>query len=219
VLGSRGAIGRSLVDALRHRLAGGAGSIAGVDLQAGDGSRAISDTGSYTETTRYRDLPDAVRARSDLIIGVIGHSILSGDDLTEWILRGEKDSLVLASGSTKTEEFRDIARFIDGLLGADRRELEGEPCEVQTHEVIDPMTGRVFGHRYAFTLGTRQRDVILLANLMPVNFMFYGVPTELIDEVLAELLSCSLGLIARSETLTPQLHAVDWTITANAEPL
>ena len=42
---------------------------------------------------------------------------------------------------------------------------------------------------------------------------------SLIDEVLAELLSCSLGLIARSETLTPRLHAVDWTITANAEPL
>jgi len=216
VLGSRGAIGRALVEVLQHRLA--VGALSGIDLLADDGAPPHP----YAEAAHYRDLPDAVRARNDLIIGVIGQSILSGDDLAEWILRGDKQSLVLASGSTKTEEFKDIARYIDGLLASDRPEFEGVAGTVETHEVIDPMSGRVFGHRYAFTLGTRRRDVILLANLMPVNFMFYGVPTELIDEVLAELLSCSLGLVARvaaAEAIPAKLHAVDWAITPSGEAL
>ena len=32
------------------------------------------------------------------------------------------------------------------------------------------------------------------ADTTPVNFLFYGVPTEVIDEVLAELLSCALAV-------------------------
>ena len=55
---------------------------------------------------------------------------------------------------------------------------------------------------------------------MPVNFLFYGVPTELIDEVLAELIQAGLGLVGETAKgdVAPKLYAVDHEITASGKP-
>jgi hypothetical protein len=46
---------------------------------------------------------------------------------------------------------------------------------------------------------------------MPVNFLFYGCPTEIIDDVLAQLVSASLALLRQAATLPlPRLYAVDF---------
>ena len=69
--------------------------------------------------------------------------------------------------------------------------------------------------------GKGEKTVFFLAHLTPVNFLYYGVPTELIDEVLAQLLSCSLGLVRRAagEALSPRLHAVDRDIDPEGRAL
>jgi hypothetical protein len=226
VLGSRGAIGSALVDLLRHRLNGGVEQVSGVDLRADTGPHPLTADEPFSEVTRFGNLPQSRRDEIDLVLGVSGTSILQGRELADWVLRGRRPRIIFASGSTKTEEFKHLSEWMDGLLGHDDPELEGRPLDLQGHEVLDPLTGRVFGHRYEFRKTeesgeVRRRDVIFLANLTPVNFMFYGVPTELIDEVLAELLGSSLGLARRAAAgeLDPLLHAVDREIDARGEPL
>jgi hypothetical protein len=46
---------------------------------------------------------------------------------------------------------------------------------------------------------------------MPVNFLFYGCPTEIIDVVLAQLVSAALALLRQASSLSqPRLYAVDF---------
>jgi hypothetical protein len=215
VLGSRGAIGSRLMGALAGRLNRPADQLWGVDLRAATSAR-------FPETTRWADLPRPLRLRTDLVIGVTGDSVLTGDELAEWLVESEVPELVLASGSTKTIEFSGLAAWVEDLLRRHEPQVRGQSARIAASELYDPLTGRVFGHRYRFALpGDRRRDVVFLANLTPVNFMFYGVPTELIDEVLGELLAASLGLLRRAqrETVPCRLFAVDRDITAHGEPL
>ena len=221
VLGSHGAIGKNLVHNLLRRLAEPRTQLTAVDLAAptdGKGERL-----SYPVARAYSELPKADRRRIDLVVGVTGCSVMTGDDLLEWLLEGEPNELMLASGSMKTEEFAELMAFVDSLLAQSAPTIGGLPCKLHVLELNDPMTGRAFGHRYRITwdkAGTRRmKEIVFLANGTPVNFMFYGVPTELIDEVLAELLSVSLGLVRRTSTqqLSPALYAVDHEITARGE--
>jgi len=129
--------------------------------------------------------------------------------------------LVLASGSTKKVEFRALMEWFEGLLRSDAPCLRGRPVEVRVEELLDPRTARVYGHRWLFAAGGRLRTVLALGNLSPINFLFYGVATELIDEVLAQLLSLSLAAVrrARAGDAPAQLFAVDRDIDADGRPL
>jgi hypothetical protein len=55
------------------------------------------------------------------------------------------------------------------------------------------------------------RTVLAMGGLTPINFLFYGVATELIDEVLAQLMTVSLGAVrnAAAGAVAPRLYAVD----------
>jgi len=51
-----------------------------------------------------------------------------------------------------------------------------------------------------------------LGDLSPINFLYYGVPTEMMDTILAQLLKSSLGMIKQYSEGTlppPDLYAVD----------
>jgi len=225
VLGSRGAIGSHLVRALGERLLDPGAQVLGVDLKAGAAACGAISPFVYPECVTPGELPEARRLEIDLVLGVIGESVLGGEDLEAWLMKSPKPELVLASGSTKTEEFAGLAAWIDQRRGEAEPRVGGRPARIAVREVTDPITGRLYGHRYRFDLeteeGRRRRDVVFLANLTPVNFMFYGVPTEVIDEVLAELLSAALGLVRRSATepVPRRLHAVDHDITPAGEPI
>jgi hypothetical protein len=222
VLGHRGAIGTHLIDQLTARLDESSSQLSGIDLKVDEATN-----GAHPEAACFGDLRQDVRDGIDLVIGVTGVSVLQGDELAAWLLRGERRRLVLASGSTKTAEFVDLAEWLDGLLGSDAPTIGGHPVEIATGGVIDPITGRLYGHRFDFAIDVggdvREREVVFLANMMPVNFMFYGVPTEVIDEVLAELLSASLGLLRRVRAagadVPRRLLAVDRDIDMRGEPL
>jgi len=222
VLGSRGAIGSCLMRALGARLDDPATQLCGVDLAVEPPTTAAAG-GDPLERRSYRELPAARRRELDLVLGVVGESVLGGTDLEEWLLEGERHELLLASGSTKTEEFRELARWIEELLRSERPAVGGQLAEVRGRKLVDPLSGRLFGHRYELTLdgGARRRSLLLVANATPVNFLFYGVPTELIDEVLAQLLTASLGLLRRaaSERLPARLLAVDRDIDAEGRDL
>ena len=55
------------------------------------------------------------------------------------------------------------------------------------------------------------KNVIFLNNLMPINFLFFGVPTEIIDQTLAQLLSVTANLHRQAPKITaPRVFAIDY---------
>jgi hypothetical protein len=68
----------------------------------------------------------------------------------------------------------------------------------------------------------RNKSLYLMGQLMPINFLYYGIPREIIDAVMAHLFRVSCGLIRRctqGEKLPPRLLAVDRDIDADANPI
>ena len=219
VLGSRGAIGSRLMSALRARLARPELQLFGIDLQVGT-------TGATGESRSLADAGPRRWHQTDLVIGVTGASVITGADIEDWLLHAQGSELTLASGSTKTVEFADALEWMDQRLGAREPTLGGYRVNVAVQPITDPLSGRIYGQRYVVAplepgAPVRPKAIVLLAHLTPVNFLFYGVPTELIDEVLAQLLSVSLGLARRSRRaqLPPGVFAVDREIDENGEPL
>ncbi len=217
VLGSRGAIGKELCRALGGRLDAPPQQLVGIDLVANGAGpvagiaegKVIADLGD-----RWLDV--------DLVLGVTGDSVLTGADLERWLLHGRHDQLALASGSTKKVEFRGLMAWFESLLQSRSPTLQGEPVQVAVEELLDPRTARVYAHRWCFTLANgRRKAVLALGGLSPINFLFYAVATELIDEVLTQLVQVSLGAVRRVArgVVAPQLFAVDRDVDADAAPL
>ncbi len=212
VLGSRGAIGSRIHRILEARL----GSVLGVDLVVADENER--------EARTWRALPLSARREVDLVIGVTGDSVLEGEDIEDWLLHGSAKELLLVSGSTKTVEFAGLARWLDGLRQTADPRIGGARFSLRHEEVVDSQTERVYGDRWRFEWTSdggerRERSLVFAAHMTPINFMFYGVATEMIDEVLAELLSTSLGLVERHGHVAPGLFAVDREIDAWGRPL
>jgi hypothetical protein len=131
--------------------------------------------------------------------------------------------LYVVSGSSKTDEFPEVLAWMNMILrGATVEspevitELEGLRVRVRKLDVTDLLSHRSFGSRYDFAIelrdgSGRERSLLFMQNLMPVNFLFYGVPTEVIDRVLAQLLSTALALVRQASSLPEQrLYAVDF---------
>jgi hypothetical protein len=214
VLGARGAIGRHLIRDLTARLDDPSSQLWGVDVTA-----IGADVGER-EAPEVGDIPEPERYRTDLIIGVVGKSVIRGDFVEAWLEHGLCERLILVSGSTKTEEFSDVSDWLEGLWAKSPPSIGEHATRVEVTEIEDPVSGRIFGHRYRFELNPETelpaRELILVANLTPANFMFYGVPTEAIDEVLAQLLSVSVGMLGRptGPEAPARLMAVDHEIDA-----
>ena len=122
---------------------------------------------------------------------------------------------------------RELTAWLQSLLAQSEPRVGDVRAQLRVSELRDPITDRFFGHRYRFELareeGPERRDIILLARGTPLNFLYYGVATELIDEVIAQLLECSLGLVERvvdvREAPSASLHAIDHEIDARGRPL
>lgn len=218
VLGSGGAIGRELCRSLRTRLDDAPRDLAGIDLAA----TGTDDGNGLPHATTLAGLGDERWLATDLVLGVTGQSVLSGTDLERWLLHGHRDTLVLASGSTKKVEFAALMQWLAALLRADAPSIAGRAVTARVEEFVDPRTARAYGHRWTFVFADgRRRAVLALGNLTPINFLFYGVATELIDEVLAQLTTLTLGAVRRGRdgSAVPGLAAVDRDCDAHGEPL
>lgn len=214
VLGSRGAIGSELIRSLRARLDDPEGALHGLDLRCGEGSGVLA-----AEAATLAELAPERWLDTDLVLGVTGDSVLQADDLERWLCAGTRDTLVLASGSTKKVEFRSAMKWFDRLCSEATPQVAGRALSVRSEELLDPRTARLYGHRWHFQFACgRKRTILALGQLTPINFLFYGVATELIDEVLAQLLTVSLGAVrnAIQGVLPKCLCAVDRECDASA---
>jgi hypothetical protein len=207
VLGCVGAIGSELVRHLGGRLDQPDEQLHGVDLRIGEVAARCAAVRTFAEVSTPRWL------QTNLVLGVTGASVLRGADVERWLCESPHEQLVLASGSTKKVEFHDLMQWIDGLLRAEQPTVGGRPVDVRVEEMLDPRTARLYAHRWRFTFRDdgRTRTVLAMGGLTPINFLFYGVATELIDEVLAQLMTVSLGAVrnAAAGAVAPRLYAVD----------
>ena len=228
VIGARGAIGRHLVSQLRSRYSRpDSGPCLEVDIRA-EGLRAGKQAQAFA--ARFRDLPREMARAVDLVIGVTGQPAFLWEDMEMLLAEGRASSFYLVSGSTKTIEFENVSASLEGLLKVRNPTLRGVPCRIEGDELIDPQTGKLLGKTYRFAFKGEhtetgkevQKEICFLGNLMPINFLYYGVPGEVMGLVLSQLLRCSLSLVQRvagGHVRGRSVWAVDRDIDVDGQPL
>ena len=229
VIGARGAIGRHLVSQLgsRFRRANACPCLE-VDTKEAGLSPAQGVVRAFA--TRFQDLPREMILHVDLVIGVTGQPAFLWEDLEMLLVEGKASSFYLVSGSTKTIEFERVSESLERLLRVRNPTIRGIPCRIEGDELNDPQTGKRLGHRYRFSFkGDREdagkhvdKEICFLGNLMPINFLYYGVPGEVMGLVLSQLLRCSIGLVQRVPSglvSVDSVWAVDRDIDVDGRPL
>lgn len=218
ILGSAGAIGGFLRKELGRRLT--KGCLFGVDVAAGnDAADGIQEAKTLDE------LGSGVLRNADMFIGVTGLSLLQRGHLEEILLNGRQPAVFFISGSTKTVEFADAQHYLQSLRDTPNARIGGRPVSADFKPLRDLQTGILQGYeiRLAFTDQPSCGKILyLLGEGMPLNFLYYGIPREIVDEVMAQLFCVSCGLIRRlraAAALPPALLAVDREIDANADLL
>ncbi|MDD5167596.1 MAG: hypothetical protein PHN75_02175 [Syntrophales bacterium] len=218
VLGSAGAIGGYLKRELRHRV--NSGGLFGVDIAATGEKKA----GEIVEVTTLDELGEEVLAETDMFVGVVGRSILKERHIKELILHGRK-VLIFVSGSTKTVEFTDLENYLQSLCDDVSPQIGGHPVKVEFSALRDLQTGVLQGNQVKISFpenASKDKVLYLLGELMPINFLYYGIPREIVDEVMTQLFTLSCGLVRRQRSvdkLHPKLLAVDHEIDADANPV
>lgn len=207
VLGAQGAIGRKTMRILEARL--GAEHLHGVDIVS------PAEPPAWTFAPDLASLPEKALARVDVIFGVVGQSICGPDWIERLLAVTEKSHLFFASGSTKTMEFAQLSAWLSALATQPAPTLGGQPLTVALSELYDPKTGARQGRSARLAFGEKTVTLHLLADLMPVNFLYYGVPSETMNHVMNELLRLS-SLLARrhreDNPFPPALLALDHEI-------
>jgi hypothetical protein len=219
VLGSKGAIGGYLKTMLEQRTE--RGHLFGVDIAASDDGREAAVPEARTLDGLGRD----VLADVDMFIGVIGDSILQQGHMEDILLNSRRKDLLFVSGSTKTVEFSDLERYLQTLKDKENPEVRGHRVKVKTEALRDLQTGVFQGYEVSLDFPDhheKNKKLYLLGELMPINFLYYGIPREIVDEIMAQLFTLSCGFVARqrgTDKLRPVLLAVDREIDADANPI
>jgi hypothetical protein len=218
ILGSSGAIGGYLKRELLHRIE--RGHLFGVDIAVSD-----SENKDVIEVATLDALGREALAEIDMFIGVIGHSILRKKHIEDIILHGRQKILIFISGSTKTVEFTDLESFLQSLRDDIHPHIDGKKVIIEFVALRDLQTGTLQGYQVTVSFPddpSKGKTMYLLGELMPINFLYYGIPREIVDEVMAQLFTLSCGLVRRQRSVDkphPRLLAVDHEIDADANPL
>ena len=219
ILGSQGAIGGFLKEELRFRIRNG--RLFGVDIAAGPGK---TERDAVSEAPTIDDLGSDVLLDIDMVIGVIGRSVFLDRHMEAILLRGHQKTLLFASGSTKTVEFTDLENYLQSLRDQENPKIGGSPVRVSVTSFRDLQTGVPQGYQASVDFPddpSKSKILYLLGELMPINFLYYGIPREVVDEVMAQLFTVSCGLAKRQRSADPlpaKLLAVDREIDADAVP-
>ena len=178
----------------------------------------------YPSVTRetYRalsEIPEELFLSLELFIGVIGASIVKREFLEKLILKGNKTRLIFASGSTKTVEFSELSEYLYEVFSMESPMIGEVPVQISYDKIIDPQTNTIQGTKVLISFlsqGSKvEKTIYLLGDLSPINFLFYGVPTETMDLIISQLTSVSLGLLRqykKGELPDNGLYAVDHQI-------
>ena len=215
VLGSSGAIGSYILTELAHRL--GPEKVAGIDIAVTPG-----ETGVPLEIRTLEDLDDSLLYDINFFIGTIGKSIMKRQLLENLMVHSRQNQLFFASGSTKTVEFIDLENWLVDLQKSEHPTIADHDIEIEQTPLRDLQTrvqqGQIIKLRF-FEKGISDKTLYLLGNLTPINFLYYGIPREIIDEVLSQLLRVSVGLTQHELNERPlprKLLAVDHEIDSDA---
>ncbi|HOT44823.1 MAG TPA: hypothetical protein PLM53_13405 [Spirochaetota bacterium] len=178
------------------------------------------------EYRQIDDVPLPVFLETDLFIGLVGKSVLTGKHLETLLLKGKNRNIFFASGSTKTLEFTGVIEYLNALSTAPRPNVGGHPAEVQFNRINDPQTGLDQGGMVTIDISmgrkTVRRTLYLLGDLSPINFLYYGVPAESMDAIISQLTRLSLGIVGRyrKQSLPRSgIYAVDREVDEWARPL
>jgi len=216
VLGSRGAIGRNLMEDISARL--GEEKTAGVDIAPGK-------TTPWLQTKLISEIPGEYLYDTDVFLGVIGHSIMEKDLLEDLVLNSKRPYLFFASGSTKTQEFTHLSAWLQELQKSKSQKIGKKSVRLVSSPIRDPQSALIQGNRVRIEeagSGELIRELFLLGGLTPINFLYYGVPTETMDPILAQLIqvaSSMLESIRKGVKLPADLLAVDEKISSDADLL
>lgn len=154
----------------------------------------------------------------------IKHETIRGKDIADWLTKGtKKANLYLVSGSTKTVEFSDVLAWLESLLAKepDKRQVNGIllddfivkpiPDQLSIAAVAQVWKDgnppkeivRNFGTQFTFVFKQGNvsvtKTVYLVNNTMPINFMFYGTPTEIMDMTYSQVTSCAVALVKHKD--------------------
>ncbi|RJR36862.1 MAG: hypothetical protein C4576_23370 [Desulfobacteraceae bacterium] len=195
VLGAQGALGRKAMRILGDRL--GTGRLFGVDIVT------PPSPPEWTYAADLLSLPPEALTTIDLVLGLIGVSICTPDWIERLILSTTRRDIFFASGSTKTAEFAHLTDWISASMRDPRPTLGGLPLVLSLSEIYDPKTGVHQGRSVLLSVGEKKVRLHLLADLMPVNFLYYGVPSETMNHVMNELLKISVELVRRHKAGSP----------------
>ncbi|OQX07745.1 MAG: hypothetical protein BWK76_24460 [Desulfobulbaceae bacterium A2] len=230
VLGCRGAIGTNLMHQLSASLS--AAKVAGVDIvvEPHEYREDGPNHGSrWIERQYLHELPRRLLYDTDLIVGVVAQSILKPELLGDMLRHSSRQFICLVSGSTKTDEYSDVSNWIDELGRSAAPTIDGIPVCMQRSLIRDQETRLIQGKCVTceFLVCSQNpapftRQLFLYAELMPVNFLYYGTPSEIIQEVTTQLLQVSLGSIRHHHSGTPlpgRLLAIDHEIDGDANSL
>lgn len=215
VLGSRGAIGSYMLSELAHRL--GPEKVVGIDIAVTPG-----ETGAPLEVGTLEDIDDSLLYDINLFIGIIGKSIIKRQLLENLMVHSLQSQLYFASGSTKTAEFIDMENWLVDLQKSGNPAIAGHEIRIEQAPLRDLQTRVVQGQIIKIHFleeGITDKALYLLGNLTPINFLYYGIPRESIDEVLSQLLRVSVGLTLHELNERPlprKLLAVDHEIDSDA---
>ncbi|MGD9973870.1 MAG: hypothetical protein AB7S77_12495 [Desulfatirhabdiaceae bacterium] len=223
ILGSRGNIGGFLLKAMVDRAS--YGSVCGIDIKI-----TAQPNTDVPEFCCIADMPDEHWKRLDLFLGITGVSVLKRDFWERLILEGRASDIFLASGSTKTVEFMDLTEWIEELSASKNPAVGGYPVRLEHAPIKDPQNRILQGHhiRICFEKGPTGfeeqsvscKNLYLLGDSMPINFLYYGVPGEVIDGVFEELYCLLTGFVTRYEagrSYAPGIYALDVNIDKHGE--
>ncbi|EOQ89523.1 hypothetical protein LEP1GSC202_0938 [Leptospira yanagawae serovar Saopaulo str. Sao Paulo = ATCC 700523] len=210
ILGSKGNIGGFL----KKYLVGGSLHESHLDVLEVDRKFELN---SNLQKQFFNRVSETEFANIDLVIGVTGESILEPKDFESWILKSEHKQLFLASGSTKTVEFANFIQWTNQLNLTDNPKLAEKETLISFHRILDPQTQMDLGSKIIFKIPelNLEKEIYLISDGSPVNFLFFGVPTESMDPIISQLASVSLGMVNQHHTKNlpkPELYAVDHQI-------
>jgi hypothetical protein len=211
LLGSAGNIGTFLGNFLTNgRLHPGNTELIKIDLKY---SEADSKSLCYNFLSQ---VPEDKFLSTELFLGVIGESILKKEWIEKLLIYGTQKKILFASGSTKTVEFSDLITFLNELSMLENPKIGDYHVRLFFDRIKDPQSSIDQGGIVKFILEKENQKIekifYLLSDLTPVNFLFYGVPTETMDIIIRQLTTVGLGMVAQFQTNRlppPGLYAVD----------
>lgn len=237
VFGSRGTVGSHLIAQMSERVTL---PVLGVDLQVKDIALQGQAIKGCIEAPLLTELPQAQLHQCDLFVGVIGKSIFTEEQIADLLIHSNSPHLFFASGSTKKAEFTHLLHYLHQLQNQESPEISGIPVILEETEIRDPGSYAYLGRcvRISIPASYQNRihpvrnatwyfvspppegyilwkELFLLGDLMPINFYYSGVPTEIIDLVLTQLMEVARGLALHHQRHTPlpnQVLAVDHEI-------